>query len=131
MHSPAFMSDLSPTRVLIAEPSDRVRDLYDMAFRDFGCEMKFARDGFEALSLTDTFEPSMVFANTQLSRLDGYRLASVITRHKKFKDRVPVILVSQDADLFEKAHGRIMGAREHLTHPIDVSSLREAFYRNA
>jgi twitching motility two-component system response regulator PilG len=131
MEHSAFQSDLSPTRILVVDPSDRARALYEEAFSDLGCETAFARDGFEALTLIDAFEPTLVFTNTLLARLDGYKLAGIITRNRRFRDRTPVILVSHDADLFERAHGRLMGAREHLLHPMGVEKIREAFYRNA
>ena len=131
MEYSAFQSDLSPTRVLVVDPSDRARALFEEAFADLGCETAYARDGFEALTIANEFEPTLVFANTQISRVDGYKLAGIITQNKRFRGKTPVILVSHDADLFERAHGRLMGAREHLLHPMGVNEIREAFFRNA
>lgn len=130
MEYSAFQSDLSPARILVVDPSDRARALYKEALVDLGCETVFARDGFEALAVVDEFEPSLVFTHTLLARLDGYKLTGIITKNHRFKHKTAVILVSHDADLFERSRGRFMGAKEHLLHPMGIKEIREAVYRN-
>lgn len=131
MQQSVFPPDLPPTRVLVVDPSERVRKIFQDALNGMGCEMVFAKDGFEALWLASEHMPSLVFTNAELDKMDGYKLSEIFSKHKNFKLTTPVVVMSHDPDIFQKARSRIVGAREHLAHPLDIESVREAFFRNS
>lgn len=83
-----------------------------------------ATDGFEALAKIIDTCPDVIFIDTDISRLNGYRLCALIKRNHRFQ-ATPVFLLSSRDGLFDKAQGRVVGANGFLTKPLESEALIE------
>jgi twitching motility two-component system response regulator PilG len=81
-----------------------------------------AEDGFDALAKITDHQPSVIFCDIMMPRLDGYQTCSLIKKNPKFK-ATPVIMLSSKDGLFDRARGRMVGSDQYLTKPFTKDSL--------
>lgn len=96
-----------------------------MLLGEAGCEVITASDGFDALAKIVDHQPSIIFVDVLMPRLDGYQTCAVIKHNSAFKD-TPVILLSSRDGLFDKARGRVVGSDQFLTKPFSKEELLDA-----
>ncbi|HUJ26864.1 MAG TPA: response regulator [Myxococcales bacterium] len=80
-------------RILIVEDSDDVRQSYVPWFESAGYQVTEARDGQEALALSQREPPDVVLLDIGIPGIDGYTLASIWRRDPQMS-RVPVVVLS-------------------------------------
>jgi twitching motility two-component system response regulator PilG len=68
--------------------------------------------------------PAVIILNTQLPRMSGYHVCSIIRKNLHFS-QIPIIMHSDKEDLFDKVRSRLAGATDYLTSPLDSSELIE------
>jgi twitching motility two-component system response regulator PilG len=87
-----------------------------------GCEVTTATDGFDALSKIADTQPSIIFVDIMMPRLDGYQTCALIKNNSAFQS-TPVIMLSSKDGLFDRAKGRIVGSDQYLTKPFSKDEL--------
>ncbi len=115
----------SNVTVLLVDDSNTIR----RSARDFleseGYMVFTAVDGFEALAKVVEHQPSIVFVDIMMPRLDGYQTCALIKNNADFSD-TPVIMLSSREGLFDKARARVVGSDAHLSKPFTAQSLADA-----
>lgn len=124
------MSDAAPagssrTKVLVIDDSNTIRRSAEIFLKQGGYEVVLAEDGFDGLSKVNDHEPTLIFCDILMPRLDGYQTCAIIKRNPKFAD-VPVIMLSSKDGLFDKARGRMVGSQDYLTKPFTKDQLLQA-----
>jgi twitching motility two-component system response regulator PilG len=90
-----------------------------------GCDVVTAVDGFDALAKIADTEPSIIFVDIMMPRLDGYQTCALIKNNSVLK-HTPVIMLSSKDGLFDRAKGRIVGSDQYLTKPFSKDELLTA-----
>jgi response regulator NasT len=118
-------------RILIADDETIIRlDLRGM-LEAAGYEVEEARDGVEAVSLAETWQPDLVLLDVKMPLLDGIEAARRITATRP----VPVVLLTaySDSSLVERAAGA--GVFAYLVKPFGeadiIPAIELAFARHA
>ena len=114
-----------PLKVMVIDDSRTIRRTTQMLLGEAGCEVITASDGFDALAKIVDHQPSIIFVDVLMPRLDGYQTCAVIKHNSAFKD-TPVILLSSRDGLFDKARGRVVGSDQFLTKPFSKEELLDA-----
>lgn len=130
MGSHPYQSPLDPVKVLVVDPSDRARLLFPEALAEHGCDLLFSDNGFDALGKIHETMPNMVFIVDNAPRLDGYQVSRLIRANSRLKD-LPIVLMSHDPDLFDRARARMVGASEHLIGELSPEKVFQSFLRQA
>src|SRR5262245_8394272 len=115
-------ASLSGIKVLVTDDSSTIRRSAQLFLKQVGCEVILAEDGFDALGKIADYRPSVIFLDIMMPRLDGYQTCSVIKRNQKFSS-TPVIMLSGQDGIFDRARGKLVGADEYLTKPFTKESL--------
>lgn len=113
------------TKVLVIDDSNTIRRSAEIFLRQGGYEVVLAEDGFDALSKVSDHDPTLIFCDILMPRLDGYQTCAIIKRNPKFTS-VPVIMLSSKDGLFDKARGRMVGSEDYLTKPFTKEQLLRA-----
>lgn len=121
----AGSTDLDGLKVLLIDDSRTIRRSAETMLSKEGCEVITANDGFEALALIHKHEPSLIFVDIMMPRLDGYQTCAIIKNNARFK-HVPVVMLTSKDGLFDKARGRIVGSDHYLTKPFTRDELLSA-----
>jgi CheY-like chemotaxis protein len=111
-----------PTRVLVVEDDDVIRQLITVNLELEGFDVLTAVDGQEALDRIAEIAPDVVTLDVMMPRLDGWETATRL-RENPDTAHIRVVLLSaraQDADL---RHGERIGVDAYLTKPFDPDEL--------
>lgn len=112
-------------KVLVVDDSNTIRRSAEMFLKQGGHEVLLAEDGFDALAKVNEYQPSLIFCDILMPRLDGYQTCAIIKRNARFAD-VPVVMLSSKDGVFDKARGRMAGAEDYLTKPFTKEQLLQA-----
>ena len=118
-------SEIRGRKVMVIDDSNTIRRSAEIFLVQAGCQVILAQDGFEALAKINDHEPSIIFCDILMPRLDGYQTCAIIKRNPRFT-AVPVIMLSSKDGLFDRARGRIVGSEHYLTKPFTKDELLSA-----
>jgi twitching motility two-component system response regulator PilG len=127
------IQDFTPirgTRVMVIDDSNTIRRSAEIFLKQAGCEVILANDGFEALAKINDHQPSIIFCDILMPRLDGYQTCALIKRSPRFS-KTPVVMLSSKDGLFDRARGRMVGSSEYLTKPFSKDSLLGAVLQHS
>lgn len=112
-------------KVMVIDDSKTIRRTAETLLAKAGCEVVTAVDGFDALAKIADTQPSIIFVDIMMPRLDGYQTCALIKNNSVFK-HTPVIMLSSKDGLFDRAKGRIVGSDQYLTKPFSKDELLSA-----
>lgn len=113
------------SKVMVIDDSRTIRRSAETMLSKEGFEVITAGDGFEALALIYQEQPSLIFVDIMMPRLDGYQTCAIIKNNAQFVS-TPVIMLTSKDGLFDKARGRIVGSDHYLTKPFTRDELLAA-----
>jgi len=120
--SPSMEDNFEGVKVMVIDDSKTIRRTAETLLSKAGCEVTTAEDGFDALSKIADTQPSIIFVDIMMPRLDGYQTCALIKNNNDFK-ATPVIMLSSKDGLFDRAKGRIVGSDQYLTKPFSKDEL--------
>jgi twitching motility two-component system response regulator PilG len=109
-------------RVLVVDDSATVRRLVSVALERLGCEVITASGGLEALGVINHAAPDLVLLDVGLPHLDGNQICRTVKRNERTRE-VPVVMLTGRDGLVDRIRGRMAGATEYLTKPVDPQAL--------
>ena len=112
-------------KVMVIDDSKTIRRTAETLLSKAGCEVITATDGFDALAKIADSQPSIIFVDIMMPRLDGYQTCALIKNNADFQG-TPVIMLSSKDGLFDRAKGRIVGSDQYLTKPFSKDELLSA-----
>jgi len=112
-------------KVMVIDDSKTIRRTAETLLSKVGCDVVTAIDGFDALAKIADTQPSIIFVDIMMPRLDGYQTCALIKNNSVLK-HTPVIMLSSKDGLFDRAKGRIVGSDQYLTKPFRKEELLTA-----
>ena len=112
-------------KVMVIDYSKTIRRTAETLLKKAGCIVTTATDGFDALAKIADTEPSIIFVDIMMPRLDGYQACALIKNNSAFQS-TPVIMLSSKDGLFDRAKGQIVGSDQYLTKPFSKDELLSA-----
>ena len=108
------------TRILVVDDESSISDLVGMALRYERFEPAVAHNGIQALSMTQSFRPSLIVLDIMLPDIDDFEVAR---RLRADHSRVPILfLTARDAST-DKIRGLTIGGDDYVTKPFSVEEL--------
>jgi twitching motility two-component system response regulator PilG len=116
-----------PVKVLVIDDSASIRQTAEAFLREAGFEVILAEDGFDALAKISDHQPTVIFVDIMMPRLDGYQTCALVKQHPDLKS-TPVIMLSSADGIFDRARGRLVGSDRCLAKPFNKEELVEAVH---
>ena len=85
-------------------------------------------DSVKALRQIIRIKPDLILLDVGMPNLDGYRLCSLIRNNSCFKN-TPIIMVTANKDLINRAKAKMSGATDYMTKPFNQSDLTKMVFR--
>lgn len=73
-------------------------------------------------------KPDLVLLDVTMPTLDGYELCSLLRRHPSFK-QTPIIMVTSNRSLLDRAKAKLVGASGYLTKPFTQPDLLKTMFK--
>jgi len=114
------MSDQEPvSRLLLVDDEPALIGVLKPAIEAAGFRVGVARDGAEALHITEHFEPHVILLDLGLPDVDGKEIISLIRQ----RSEVPIIVVSARHQEGEKVAALDNGADDYVNKPFEIGDL--------
>jgi twitching motility two-component system response regulator PilG len=97
--------------------SEIKRFLKDMPF-----EITAIDDPVQASAVIFRLEPDIILLDITMPRINGYKLCSLLRSSQAF-EKTPIIMVTGNTSLIDKAKAKIAGASDYLTKPFTKEGL--------
>ena len=78
-------------KVMVIDDSKTIRRTAETLLSEVGCDVVTAIDGFDALAKIADTQPSIIFVDIMMPRLDGYQTCALIKNNSVLK-HTPVIM---------------------------------------
>lgn len=111
--------------VLLAEPDEDTRGIYQMALEHAGYRVIPARDGREAVELARRWRPDLVLTELFNPRLDGYGVRSALRADPRTA-RIPVVAVTTCDLPRARQKAAALGLAGYWPKPIEPRALVRA-----
>lgn len=79
-------------------------------------------DSVKALMEVMRIEPDIILLDVGMPNVDGYKFCKVVRNHPNFKN-TPIIMVTGNTGLIDRAKAKISGATDYLTKPFTQEGL--------
>ena len=109
-------------RILVVEDNADARQMLSMLLTLRGHEVHEARDGFEAIAMTESRDPDIVFVDVGLPGLDGYEVARSLRAGPQGSERRLVALTGYGQPE-DRRRALDAGFDDHLVKPVDPARL--------
>lgn len=110
-------------KILIVEDEDTIRR--DIA-EELECEnfvVIQARDGEEGLASIIANKPSLVLSDITMPKMNGHEMLVALRENHPDLADIPFVFLSALADRQDILHGKVLGADDYLTKPIDYEMM--------
>jgi len=119
-----------PTRLLIAEDTDSVRDILQRQLDKVGVEADFVYNGKEALKALETEKYGILITDLHMPEMDGYDVIEEIRKKEEGTDKhFPVMVLTADVQLAQREVYLRHGFDECLLKPVSLGQFRGLLYR--
>jgi DNA-binding response OmpR family regulator len=102
------------TTLLFIEDDDAIRLALSLALEDEGYDVREAADGRTGLEMFAAQEPDLVLLDLRLPDLSGFDVCRTLRAGSK----VPIIIVTAQADTHDLVAGLEAGADDYITKPV-------------
>lgn len=124
------MSIDGPTKLLIAEDTSSVRDIFRRQLQSLGVEASFVENGVEAIQAVHTNEYGILLTDLHMPEMDGYGVIEKIRDDdKKLNRHFPVILLTADIQMSHRQVYMSHGFDECLLKPLSLGQLQRLLVR--
>ena len=103
--------------ILAAEDDRNIRDVLRRALSGDGHEVRFAKDGEEALAAYAARKPDLMILDVMMPRRNGFEVCAEVRRTDV---ATPVMLLTAKAEESDKVMGFGLGADDYVTKPFGV-----------
>ena len=114
--------------VLIAEDSDKMRELLLTQLRTLGIEATTAKTGLEALAQTSRLRPDLILLDGLLPEMHGFEVARAI-RKIDYHPRIAMITGICKGTQYQNDARLKYGIDDYLLKPITTDTLRDLISR--
>ncbi|MDG2991877.1 response regulator [Candidatus Synechococcus calcipolaris G9] len=94
-------------------------------------------DAFSVVTLNDSvkalmdvmrIKPDLILLDVGMPNIDGYKFCKVIRNHERFK-QTPIIMVTGNTGLIDRAKARLVGATDYMTKPFTQAELLKMVFQ--
>lgn len=121
-----------PTRLLIAEDNQTVREVIHRQLDRLGVAADFVGNGIEALRALESGLYGILFTDLHMPDMDGYDLVHALRDREKADStspRLPVVVLTADVQMVQRQVYLAEGFDECLLKPVSLGQLRRLLIR--
>ncbi len=110
-------------RVLLADESDTIKKVFQLALQDMNVEVKTVQSGLDVVNVAQTFKPHIIFADVLLQKKNGYEMCLEVKQESALAG-IPVVLMWSSFMELDQEQYKRSKANDQLEKPFDADHLR-------
>ncbi|WP_112379841.1 response regulator transcription factor [Flagellimonas maritima] len=109
-------------KILIVDDEPNIVMSLEYAFKKRAFEVFVARDGTEALEISEKQLPDVILLDIMMPQMDGYETLKKL-RANKYLEKTKVIFLSAKSKMADVEKGLEMGADSYMTKPFSIKKV--------
>ena len=113
---------MAATKVLVVDDDLNIQRVLVFTLKQEGFEVLVASDGASGVEMAKNSEPDLILMDVAMPKLDGYAATQQIRMAEQGR-RVPIIMLTSEADVGERVKGLRAGADDDIVkpfHPLEL-----------
>ncbi|NQU64526.1 MAG: response regulator [SAR324 cluster bacterium] len=119
---PELLKPIRGARILLVEDNEINQQIAQEVLEQAGFVVQIAENGKIAVEQVKKHQYEAVLMDIQMPVMDGYETSLEIRKNPDFKD-LPIIAMTADAMVTDKAKAFEVGMNDHIAKPIDLKQL--------
>jgi pilus assembly protein CpaE len=111
------------TKVLVVDDDLNIQRVLVFALKQEGYEVLVASDGETGVEMAQDAQPDLILMDVAMPKLDGYAATQQIRAAEAAGRRVPIIMLTAEADVGQRVRGLRAGADDDIVkpfHPLEL-----------
>jgi pilus assembly protein CpaE len=111
------------TRVLVVDDDLNIQRVLVFALKQEGYDVTVASDGAAGVEMALEARPDLILMDVAMPKLDGYGATQQIRAAEKGVGRIPIIMLTSEADVGQRVRGLRAGADDDIVkpfHPLEL-----------
>ncbi|ESA35530.1 response regulator receiver protein [Leptolyngbya sp. Heron Island J] len=109
-------------KIVCIDDSPAMLDTLKSYLETDGFDVATLENPMESMSMLFAMKPDMILMDVSMPGINGRRLCEILRRSSAFKD-LPIIIVSSNASVLDKAKAESSGATDYLQKPFSQAEL--------
>jgi two-component system alkaline phosphatase synthesis response regulator PhoP len=114
---------LAATKVLVVDDDLNIQRVLVFTLKQEGFEVIVASDGQSGVEMAQSTQPDLILMDAAMPKLDGYAATQQIRAAESDGRRVPIIMLTAEADVGERVKGLRAGADDDIVKPFAPAEL--------
>jgi two-component system, chemotaxis family, response regulator PixG len=115
-------------KIFCVDDSPTILKEIDRFLGDHNLQIHAITNSAKALIEIVRIKPDMILLDVGMPQIDGYQLCRLVRNHPLFKE-TPIIMVTGNTGLIDRAKARVAGATDYLTKPFTQAELVKMVFR--
>jgi pilus assembly protein CpaE len=114
---------MAATKVLVVDDDLNIQRVLVFTLKQEGFEVIVASDGQAGVAMAKESPPDLILIDVDMPKLDGYAATQQIRAAEEAGRRVPIIMLTAEADVGERVKGLRAGADDDIVkpfHPLEL-----------
>ncbi len=114
---------MAATKVLVVDDDLNIQRVLVFTLKQEGFEVLVASDGQAGVEIARESKPDMILMDAAMPKLDGYAATQQIRASEEAGQRVPIIILTSEAEVAERVKGLRAGADDDIVkpfHPLEL-----------
>ena len=114
---------MAATKVLVVDDDLNIQRVLVFTLKQEGFEVLVASDGATGVEMAKESQPDLILMDVAMPKLDGYAATQQIRAAEQGARRVPIIMLTAEADVGERVKGLRAGADDDIVkpfHPLEL-----------
>jgi pilus assembly protein CpaE len=114
---------MAATKVLVVDDDLNIQRVLVFTLKQEGFEVLVASDGSTGVEMARENQPDLILMDVAMPKLDGYAATQQIRAAEEAGKRVPIIMLTAEADVAERVKGLRAGADDDIVkpfHPLEL-----------
>jgi pilus assembly protein CpaE len=124
---------MAATKVLVVDDDLNIQRVLVFTLKQEGFEVHVASDGQAGVEMAAAIEPDLILMDVAMPKIDGYAATQQIRAAEKGR-RVPIIMLTSEADVEQRVRGLRAGADDDIVkpfHPLELIARIKALLSRA
>jgi DNA-binding response OmpR family regulator len=114
-------------KILVVDDDQECVEAIRIALQGRGYQVEVARDGNQALQMTELVNPDLIILDMMMPQRSGFLVLENIRRNRP--DPLPVIMITANEGSRHKAYAEMLGVHDYLRKPFSIDKLLESVER--
>ncbi|MBW3613051.1 MAG: response regulator [Chloroflexi bacterium] len=114
---------MAATKVLVVDDDLNIQRVLVFTLKQEGFEVHVASDGQAGVEMATAISPDLILMDVAMPKLDGYAATQQIRAAERGGARVPIIMLTAEADVEQRVRGLRAGADDDIVkpfHPLEL-----------